>query len=192
MPRMDQHETGGAVTVRVELLRKLLRLQAQTIAVAMLAATFFVPVAAIMEQTDDDEVDQRLKLIQLGFHSADFGEHLDELTDSHPYSAPGGLLLIRIGLGVVLVGLLFVAAMVLTSLDRTSRGAVTLTRIALGVLVLGVMVLAIGLGWFPEYRGSADEDGGAGVGPSWGLWLPLAAAAWIAVCHGWMVEVTRT
>ncbi|SDR97431.1 hypothetical protein SAMN04489812_0493 [Microlunatus soli] len=169
---------------------QLVRWQTQLISLTLLAATILVPVAAFT--ADEHDGSDRLSvdrhhLFGLIARMPELGEEVEDLAESHPYAAQGGLVLIGIGVAVLLIGLLATAVAVLTSLDKDSAKAKWLVGISLAVLVLGTLLVAIGLGWFPDIDAGDDERA---FGPSWGLLVPLVAAIWIGVGRARLVDLT--
>lgn len=169
---------------------QLVRLQTQLVALALLAATLLVPVAAVTADEHDGSdrlaVD-RHHLFGLVARMPDLGDEVEGLAESHPYAAQGGLVVMGIGVAVLLIGLLATAIAVLTSLDKDSTRANWIVWTSLVVLVVGALLVAVGLGWFPDINAGDDERA---FNPSWGLLVPLAAAIWIGVGRARLVELT--
>lgn len=177
---------------RVDLLSGLARLQTQLIAIVLLVATLLVPVVVITDQStgSDAEPPERLAVFGLAARTVDFAEDIKELSESHPYGAPGGLQLTRIGIGLLLAGVVVTAAAVLLLIAEVSGRARWGTRIALLLLAAGVITVAIGLAWFPEYDDAVLGD--ADVGPAWGLLVPATAVIWVAIGRHHLAELERT
>lgn len=178
------------VSARVDGIVQLVRLQTQFVALALVAATLLAPVAALTADDhggSDGSSAERLSPFGLIARMPQFGEEIEDLTEAHPYAAPGGLWVMGIGVAVLLIGLLATAVAVLTSFDKDSTGAKWIVWTALTVLVLGSLLVAVGLGWFPDVDAGDDEWR---IGPSWGLLIPIAAAIWIGVGRARLVELS--
>jgi hypothetical protein len=157
---------------RLDVVWRLLLRSVLLIQVALLLATFAVPMLG--RDTDPDDADPARTtrvlpglLAYVRAQPSEFGDR-----DRHPLAVPGGVWMTRIALVMLLVALvLVVLATYGLALERVSRSTPIIARIGGILLFAGVGMLAVAQVWL------SDDHVATPLQP--GLLLPLAAGVWI-------------
>ena len=171
----DAKRSIRALQYGLASLKMVVRRQQVVILLGLMVTSLLAPVVSLTEGSDmSDETEIRRPLlgaVVLYFEAevADFGS-----LSSRPYALPGGLWLTRIGLVLLIVGLLAVAITCWGLLSADISRATRIKIICAGtVLVLGVLLVWLGQAWLP------DDEQGTTTDAAWGLLVAIGCAVWL-------------
>lgn len=173
---MDKDAIVEAVTARSDRVERALVRIARLVGVALVVATALVPMAQVV--SDDDDPAERytargLVVLITEPEKAFLDDDDESAADSaHPIAIPGGLLLTRIGLGLLAVGAIGTGLSALFLIDSGGRRDRIILRVSAGTLLAAAVLLTLGLAWLPMY----EEDD---IGPAWGVGVAALAGLWV-------------
>lgn len=155
---------------QLDQLRTQFRRQQVLVAYGLVLASLRVPVVSFVNSPGSIESERETEHL-FGAIGEYFGGDLDIGSRStYPYAIPGGLSLTRIGLVVVLVGLVAVAVTCWPRLDELTGKRLALLTAAAIVPLFGVALVWLGQGWLP------NDD--LGTHAAWGLLVVAGGGIW--------------
>jgi hypothetical protein len=163
---------AGRLESQVGSLRTVVQRQQRLVLLGLVVASLVAPLTSLVENPDaGDAVEEGRHLFgALGTYFAADATDFGSIT-GHPYALPGGLWLTRVGLILIVLGLV---AVVVTAwmAPREELTAADVARLAVTSTLLLGGVFAVGLGqaWLPD-----DE---VVTSPSWGLLVVIGCVAW--------------